>query len=72
MRAMRRIRSAVAQTVDPSHRLWKSKELVDLTGMQSDILSLKTEFHPLMVRVNPHGGIEHSDPLLNIPSTRGQ
>jgi hypothetical protein len=58
--------------MEPSRRLWKSKELADLTGMQSDILSLKTESHPVMVRVNPHGGIEHSDPLLNILATRGQ
>jgi hypothetical protein len=72
MRATRRIRSAVAQDVEPSRRLWKSKEMADLIGMQGDILSLKTELDPLMVRVNPNGGIEHSDPLLNIPATRGQ
>jgi hypothetical protein len=72
MRATGRIRSATTQAVEPSRRLWKSKELSDLTGMQSDILSLKTEPHPLMVRVNPNSGIEHSEPLHNISATRGQ
>jgi hypothetical protein len=72
VRATRRIRSAVAQAVKHGHRLRKSKELSDLSGMQSDILALKAEPHPLMVRVNPNGGIEHSDPLLNVSATRGQ
>jgi hypothetical protein len=72
VRATGRIRSAIAQAVEPSRRLRKSKELSDLSGMQSDILTLKAEPQPLMVRVNPNGGIEHSDPLLNISATRGQ
>jgi hypothetical protein len=72
VRATGRIRRAIAQAVEPSRRLRKSKELSDLSGMQSDILAHKAEPHPLMVRVNPNGGIEHSDPLLNISVTRGQ
>jgi hypothetical protein len=69
---MRRIRGAIAQTVEPSRRLWKSKELANPAGMQSDILSLKAELHPLMVKVNPHCSIEYSDPLFNISATRDQ
>jgi hypothetical protein len=58
--------------MEPGRRLRKSKELSNLSGMQSDILALKVEPQPLMVRVNPNGGIEHSDPLLNVSATRGQ
>jgi hypothetical protein len=72
MRAMGRILCAVAQAVEPCHRLRKSKELSDLSGMQSDILVLKAEPQPLMIRVYPNCGIENSDPLLNVSATRGQ
>jgi hypothetical protein len=47
------------------------QRVVNLAGMQSDILSLDAEPHPLMVRVNPHCSIKHSDLLLNISATRG-
>jgi hypothetical protein len=34
--------------------------------MNSDILSLKTESHPVVIRVDPYSSIENSDPFLNI------
>jgi hypothetical protein len=43
VRATRRVRRAVAEAVKASRRLWKSKELTDLTGSNCDILSLKAE-----------------------------
>jgi hypothetical protein len=42
----------------------------NLASMQSDILSPEAESHPLMIRVNPHCSIKHSDPLLDISPTR--
>jgi hypothetical protein len=58
VRATRRVRRAVAETVKASRRLWESKELTDLTGSDRDILSLKAEPHPVMIRVNPNRGEE--------------
>jgi hypothetical protein len=54
VRASRRIRSAIAQAVKASRRLVKSKQLANLAGMNSDILSLKMEPHPLVVGVDPY------------------
>jgi hypothetical protein len=34
--------------------------------MNSDILSLEAEPHPLVIRVDPYRSIENSDPFLNI------
>jgi hypothetical protein len=72
VRATRRVRSAVAEAVKASRRLGESKELTDLTGSNCDILSLKAEPHPVMIRVNPNRGVEDSDPLLNIPAADSQ
>jgi hypothetical protein len=72
VRAMGRIRNAVAQAMEPGRRLRKSKELSDMSGMQNDILALKAEPQRLMMRVNPNGCIEYSDPLLIVSATRGQ
>jgi hypothetical protein len=55
-----------------SRRLGESKELADLTSSNGDILSLKTEPHPVMIRVNPNRGVEDSYPLLNIPIAGSQ
>jgi hypothetical protein len=33
--------------------------------MNSDILSLKTESHPVMIRVDPYSSVENSDIFLN-------
>jgi hypothetical protein len=40
--------------------------------MNSDILSLKTESHLVMIRVNPYSSVENSDPFLNISATGSQ
>jgi hypothetical protein len=72
VRASRRIRSAIAQAVKASRRLEKSKQLANLAGMNSDILSLKAKPHPLVIVVDPNGSIEHSNPLLNISAAGGQ
>jgi hypothetical protein len=58
--------------VKSSRRLEKSKELANLTGSNSDILSLKTKPHPVMVWVYPYSRVEDSDPLLNIPVAGSQ
>ena len=50
----------------------KSKELANLAGMNSDILSLKTKPHPVLIRVYPYRCVEDSDPLLNIPAAGSQ
>jgi hypothetical protein len=50
----------------------KSKELVNLAGMNSDILSLKTKPHPMVIRVYPYSRVENSDPFLNIPAAGRQ
>jgi hypothetical protein len=34
--------------------------------MNSDILLLKTESHPVVIRVDPYSSVENSDPFLNI------
>jgi hypothetical protein len=40
--------------------------------MNSDILSLKTESHPVVIRVDPYRGVENSDPFLNISAAGSQ
>jgi hypothetical protein len=40
--------------------------------MNSDILALKTESHPMMIRVNPYSSVENSDPFLNISAAGSQ
>lgn len=40
--------------------------------MQSDVLTLEAEPHPLMVGVNPNSGIENSNPLLYVLTTKSQ
>jgi hypothetical protein len=72
VRATRRVRSAVAEAVKTSRRLEESKELADLTGSDGDILSLKTEPHPVMIWVNPYRGVEDAYPLLSIPTAGSQ
>jgi hypothetical protein len=34
--------------------------------MNGNILSLKSESHPVVIRVDPYSSIENSDPFLNI------
>jgi hypothetical protein len=58
--------------VKTSRWLVKSKELANLAGMDSDILSLKTKSHPLVIRVYPDCRVENSDPFLNIPAAGSQ
>jgi hypothetical protein len=72
MRAMRRIRGAVAQVVKTSRGLVESKQLANLAGMKCNILSLKAEPHPLVIRVDPYRSIENSDPFLNISAASSQ
>jgi hypothetical protein len=40
--------------------------------MYSDILSLKMESHPVVIRVDPYSSIENSDPFLNISTAGSQ
>jgi hypothetical protein len=40
--------------------------------MNSDILSLKTESHPVVIRVDPYSSIENSDTFLNISTAGSQ
>jgi hypothetical protein len=40
--------------------------MMNLTGMNGNILSLKSESHPVVIRVDPYSSIENSDPFLNI------
>jgi hypothetical protein len=40
--------------------------------MKCNILSLKTESHPLVIRVDPYRSIENLDPFLNISATGSQ
>jgi hypothetical protein len=40
--------------------------------MKCNILSLKAESHPLVIRVDPYRSIENSDPFLNISDTASQ
>jgi hypothetical protein len=40
--------------------------------MNSDILSLKAEPHPLVIRVDPYRSIKNSDPFLNISAVDSQ
>jgi hypothetical protein len=72
VRATRRIRGAIAQAVKTSRWLGESKQLANLAGMNGNILSLKAESHPLVIRVNPYRSIENSDPFLNISATGSQ
>jgi hypothetical protein len=66
VRAPRRIRSTITQVVKASRGLGESKQLANLAGMNSNILLLKAEPHPLVIGVDPYRSIENSDPLLNI------
>jgi hypothetical protein len=50
----------------------KTKELANLAGSNSDILSLKTKPHPVMIWVYPYRCVENSNPLLNIPAAGSQ
>jgi hypothetical protein len=54
VRATSRIRGTVAQAVKVSRRLGKSKQLANLAGMNSNILSLNAEPHPLVIGVDPY------------------
>jgi hypothetical protein len=72
VRATRRIRGDVAQDVKMSRWLVESKQLVNLAGMNCNILSLKKESHPLVIRVDPYRSIENSDPFLNISAAGSQ
>jgi hypothetical protein len=40
--------------------------------MNSDILSLKTKPHPVVIRVDPYSRVENLDPFLNIPAAGSQ
>jgi hypothetical protein len=40
--------------------------------MNGNILSLKSESHPVVIRVDPYSSIENSDPFLNISAAGGQ
>jgi hypothetical protein len=54
VRATRRIRGAVAQDVKMSGCLVESKQLTNLAGMNCNIISLKAESHPPVIRVYPY------------------
>jgi hypothetical protein len=40
--------------------------------MNGNILSLKAESHPVVIRVDPYSSIENSDPFLNISTAGSQ
>jgi hypothetical protein len=40
--------------------------------MNGNILLLKSESHPVVIRVNPYSSIENSDPFLNISAADSQ
>jgi hypothetical protein len=40
--------------------------------MNSDILSLKTKSHLVVIRVDPYSSVENSDPFLNISAAGSQ
>jgi hypothetical protein len=40
--------------------------------MKCNILALKEEPHPLVIRVDPYRSIENSDPFLNISAAGSQ
>jgi hypothetical protein len=40
--------------------------------MNGNILSLKSESHPVVIRVDPYSSIENSDPFLNISAAGSQ
>jgi hypothetical protein len=40
--------------------------------MKGNIISLKAEPHPLVIRVDPYRSIENSDPFLNISAADSQ
>jgi hypothetical protein len=72
VRATRRVRGAIAHAVKTSRWLVESKHLTNLTGMNGNILSLKSEPHLVVIRVDPYSSIENSDIFLNISVAGGQ
>jgi hypothetical protein len=66
VRATRRIRGAIAHDVKTSQWLVESKQLANLARMNGNILLLRSESHPVVIRVDPYSSIENSDPFLNI------
>jgi hypothetical protein len=40
--------------------------------MNSDILSLKTESHPVVIKVDPYSSVENSDPFINVSAAGSQ
>jgi hypothetical protein len=40
--------------------------------MNGNILSLKSESHPMVIRVDPYSGIKNSDPFLYISAAGSQ
>jgi hypothetical protein len=40
--------------------------------MNGNILALKSESHPVVIRVDPYSSIENSDPFLNISVASSQ
>jgi hypothetical protein len=72
VRVTRRVRGAIAHAVQTSPWLVESKQLTNLTDMNGNILSLKSESHPVVIRVDPYSSIENSDPFLNISAAGSQ
>jgi hypothetical protein len=72
VRVTRRVRGAIAQAMKTSRWLVESKQLTNLTGMNGNILALKSESHPVVIRVDPYSSIENSDPFLNISAAGSQ
>jgi hypothetical protein len=54
----------------PPRRLRETKQLSYLSSVNSNILVLEAKPHPLMVEVYPDLSIKHSDPLLNVATTK--
>jgi hypothetical protein len=50
----------------------ESKQVANLAGMKCNILSLKAEPYPQVIRVDPYRSIENSDPFLNISAAGSQ
>jgi hypothetical protein len=40
--------------------------------MNGNILALKSDSHPVVIRVDPYSSIENSDPFLNISAAGSQ
>jgi hypothetical protein len=72
VRATRRVRGAIAHAVKMSRWFVESKHLTNLTGMNGNILSLKSESHLVVIRVDPYSSIENSNPFLNISAAGSQ